>query len=324
MQMIRIAGHRYSDPDIISLVRATGELIDPRFAVISQARELCERYRSFPGTAADPLKRLQILASLCGLEILPMAIEQRISEPRDAVLVLNGKKHGKRGQILFNPLRPQGRVAFTIAHEIAHTFFPNSTHGARFRQLSASQSREANELERLCDLGAAELLMPQEEFQAEVGSRPTLEDANRLAELFGSSFEATVFRLASSHAGIAVAGSLRYRLRKSEEQTILKQRQRELFRPDEELGTAPRLPKYRRQSFFASQSCGPEFSIPWNKSFGDDSCVCETSRTRAICERVEQLPNRSGQFGLLQAIQAPYQRDEATVDHPDVLFFWSP
>ncbi|MGC2332908.1 MAG: ImmA/IrrE family metallo-endopeptidase, partial [Candidatus Acidiferrales bacterium] len=61
--------------------------------------------------------------------------------------------------------RPASRVAFSIAHEISHAFFPNSVTGARFRSICQSNSKKANELERLCDLGASELLMPLDEFQ---------------------------------------------------------------------------------------------------------------------------------------------------------------
>jgi hypothetical protein len=32
---------------------------------------------------------------------------------------------GGRVRLEFNPTRPRGRVRFTIAHELAHTFFPD-------------------------------------------------------------------------------------------------------------------------------------------------------------------------------------------------------
>ena len=96
-------------------------------------------------------------------------------------------------------------------------FFPNSINGARFRNICASESREANELERLCDLGASELLMPLNEFQrAATTTGYSLSSVPALMEIFGSSFEATVFRLASANPGIAVAGLLQHRLRVGE------------------------------------------------------------------------------------------------------------
>jgi hypothetical protein len=163
METITVGGRRYTDPDIISLIRATGQLVDPRSAVIHQARQLNTEYGSF-GNEAGPFERLKILASLRGLEIDRMNRHLASREVRDAVLIPTSDGKRVRGQILYNPTRPPGRVAFSIAHEIAHTFFPNSVSGARFRTMCTPDSREANELERLCDFAASELLMPLEEF----------------------------------------------------------------------------------------------------------------------------------------------------------------
>src|SRR5277367_4394872 len=124
---------------------------------------------------------------------------------------------GSGWTILYNPNRPRPRIVFTVAHEIIHTLFPNSARGARFRSITNPDSREANELERLCDLGAAELVMPMDEFQQQAGGTYSLSSVDRLAAHFGTSFEATVFRLASAHPRFAVAGLLRYRRRMDEE-----------------------------------------------------------------------------------------------------------
>ena len=324
METLRVGGRRYSDPDVISLIRATGQLVDPRSAVLSQARKLNEQYRSYEGSPSDPLKRLHIIASLSGLTVSPMNVEQKKSEPRDAVLIPSGTVRGVKGQIFYNPSRPPGRVAFSIAHEISHTFFPNTSRGARFRDLTAPDSREANELERLCDLGASEILMPLEEFQSEVHGWYTLAKVSELAEKFGSSFEATVFRLASAHPGFAIAGLLRYRLRKDEERRLTSSAQSFLFDTPIAPGTDLPKPKYRRQSFFASSACGDEYMIRWNKSFAVESCVYLAAQSSAaVCSGVELLPNLSGRLGVLEACRAPFQREDAHVEFPDLLFFWS-
>ena len=201
---------------MISLIKATGSLVDPRSSVLTQARKRLQTLHKFHDVPKDPIERLTILASLCGIgEVVPMNIEQRSGEKRDAVLVPNVS--GGRS-IIYNPAVPRSRLAFSIAHEIIHTFFPNSINGARFRNICASESREANELERLCDLGASELLMPLNEFQKAFGTTGySLSAISDLMEIFGSSFEATTFRLASAHPGTAVSGLLRYRLRVGEE-----------------------------------------------------------------------------------------------------------
>ena len=91
-----------------------------------------------------------------------MDMDQVRREKRDAALypTANGG-----WTVLYNPNRPKARIIFTIGHEIVHTFFPNSTNGARFRTITNPGSREANELELLCHLGASELVMPLNEFQ---------------------------------------------------------------------------------------------------------------------------------------------------------------
>src|SRR5208283_1935611 len=165
MESVKVGGKTYSDPDVISLVKATGQLVDPKASVLTQAKKLNATFAKWGDESVDPIKRLEILASFQGLEVLQMDLRMRTSDPRDAILV--PLKGGKSCQILYNPTRQPGRIAFSIAHEIAHTFFPNSIKGARFRSICADGSKEANELERLCDSGAAELLMPHDTFRRE-------------------------------------------------------------------------------------------------------------------------------------------------------------
>jgi hypothetical protein len=252
-----------------------------------------------------------------------MNIERRKTEPRDAVLMPSGNSRGGRGQIFYNPLRPRRRVAFSIAHEISHTFFPNTITGARFRDLTAADSREANELERLCDLAASELLMPIDEFQREVRGFSSLTRTEELAEKFGSSFEATVFRLATAHPDVAIAGLLRYRRRMDEERKLAGSIQESLFNDLKDASCELPSPKYRRQSFFASASCRDEHTIRWNKSFVPESCVYLAAKSNGVCSAVEALPNMSRQEGLLEVVRAPFQRDDAHPEFPDLLFFWS-
>ncbi len=317
METIRVGGHAYSDPDVISLIRVTGNLVDPRSAVIHQARTLNARFRSFEHASIGAFERIKILASLCGLEVTAMNLTRdKNDEQRDAVLIPSGRAHGTKGQVLYNPSRPLARTIFSIGHEIAHTFFPSTSYGARFRDLCGSNSREANELERLCDLAASELVMPLEEFRDVAAHDYGLDALPRLCERFGSSYEATLFRLASAHPGVAVAGLLRYRRRKSEE--------RILSATASQLPLGDPRPKYRLQSFHASFACGNKYKVPWNKSFDEASCVYTAGRSSSKCTAEEALPNASGDRGLLEAVRAPFQRSEANPEFSDVLFFWSP
>jgi len=323
METITVAGRRYTDPDIISLIRATGQLVDPRSAVIHQARQLNSEYRSF-GNDGQPFERLKILASLRGLEIHAMEPHLSSREKRDAVLIPNADNKRIRGQILYNPTRQAGRVAFSIAHEIAHTFFPNSVSGARFRTLCSPDSREGNELERLCDLAASELLMPVEDFLKMRGDAIGLHLVEQLSAAFGSSYESTVFRLATSYRGIAAAGLLRYRFNKADKQAaIIARQQKQLFdAPLHRQVPASPSPKYRRQSFYTSECCGSEHVVPWNKSFDSSSCAYIAGRCTAIQRALDALPNQAGRVGNFEAVRAPYQREDADAINGDVLFLW--
>src|SRR5205085_99091 len=71
------------------------------------------------GPPFDPFE----LADRKGIRIVPR------QDLYDARLVADDA--GPR--IEFNPTRPQGRVRFSIAHELAHTFFPDYPEFARHR-----------------------------------------------------------------------------------------------------------------------------------------------------------------------------------------------
>lgn len=328
METVRVGGRKYSDPDVVALVRAGGGLADPRSLMLTQARRLNGKYRTFEAPGVTPPQRLQHLASLVGLEVVEMSLERRREESRDAVLLLRTNGNGTKGQIFYNPDRPEGRTNFTIAHEIGHTFCPPTSGGARFRDLSEPDSREARELESLCDLAAAELLMPVEEFRKEVGSNWSLSGVPRLSARFGGSFEATAFRFATAHPGIAAAGLLKFRLRKSEQRALdlsfVRAQQQQFLFPNsiqEAAETAP-VPKYRRQSFHMSDFFPESLVVRWNKSFNETSVVYQAGSTTELLSAEEPLPSDPDVQGLLEVLHAPYQRDDANPENPDLLFFW--
>lgn len=76
---------------------------------------------------------------------------------------------GSGARIEFNPTRPRARVRFSVAHELAHTFFPDFQDAIRYRGAGESAGQDDWQIELLCNMAAGELLMP-------VGSFTTLED----------------------------------------------------------------------------------------------------------------------------------------------------
>lgn len=66
----------------------------------------------------------------------------------------------------YNPSRPRGRLRFSIAHELAHTRFPDAANQDRYRTalgaIEGADSGDNWEVELLCNIIAADLLMPED------------------------------------------------------------------------------------------------------------------------------------------------------------------
>lgn len=92
--------------------------------------------------------------------------------------------------------RPHERKNFTCAHEIAHTFFYEAVPTVKYRAISSPATHHDPEEEMLCNIAAAEMLMPQPVFSkiaADYHESP--QALVGLARLFETSVTATVIRL---------------------------------------------------------------------------------------------------------------------------------
>jgi len=116
--------------------------------------------------------------------------------PREDVLDARILSSGsQRLQIEFNPNRPRGRTRFSVAHEIAHTLFPDCVENVRNRG-QVTEAREDNwQLELLCNIAAAEFIMP---VGGEIDSKTPVNIDNilKLQKQFDVSTEAISIRLA--------------------------------------------------------------------------------------------------------------------------------
>jgi O-acetyl-ADP-ribose deacetylase (regulator of RNase III) len=116
--------------------------------------------------------------------------------PRDDVMdarIVPGPS--RNPHIEFNPNRSLGRIRFSIAHEIAHTLFEDFSETVRNRKRTNIRERDDWQLELLCNLAAAELLMPTGS-EIDPHSQITIENILRLQRLFNVSTEAISLRLA--------------------------------------------------------------------------------------------------------------------------------
>ena len=99
-----------------------------------------------------------------------------------------------RFEIEYNPHRPRGRVNFSIAHEIAHTFFEDCAKDVQHRS-RAKWDKRRWQLELLCNVGAAEITMPVGSFPSAASAVVTIEEMMKLRKKYQVSAEAILIRL---------------------------------------------------------------------------------------------------------------------------------
>jgi hypothetical protein len=121
-------------------------------AVADRAREIVfdAVQAGWAGPPFDPL----VLARRLGLEVVAR------ESVTDAQVV---RQEDGRLRLEYNPSRPRGRLRFSIAHEIAHTFLEDVGDQVRHRTASGAIATSANDdwqLELLCNVAAGELLVP--------------------------------------------------------------------------------------------------------------------------------------------------------------------
>src|SRR5437867_11139604 len=129
-------------------VRAIATEKTPIEAVTVLARDLVYKAieDGWEGPPFDPFW----LASYCKIPVTP---RHDIPDARLIPEVSGGHR------IEFNPNQPRARVRFSLAHEIGHTLFPDCDSMIRNRVPWTSRS-DAWQLELLCNIAAAEILMP--------------------------------------------------------------------------------------------------------------------------------------------------------------------
>jgi Zn-dependent peptidase ImmA (M78 family) len=164
-----------------SVVRFAAGDDDPVGLIQRKARELVLRARD-AGWEGPPFNPLEIA------KLRNIAVEAN-ADVIDARTISD--ENGLR--IQFNPTQSRERLRFSIAHEIAHTLFPDVGDAPRHRG-GNHDNRDDWQLEMLCNLAAAEFVMP-------MGSLPPREELPRIEELikecrrFDVSVEAFLIRV---------------------------------------------------------------------------------------------------------------------------------
>ncbi|MBI5818278.1 MAG: ImmA/IrrE family metallo-endopeptidase [Verrucomicrobia bacterium] len=134
------------------------------------------------GPPFDPAK----LAEHMGFRVVP---SEDVTDARIVPLP------DRRCQIEFNPCKPKARIRFSIAHELAHTLFPDCYESVRHRLLASEREGDDWQLEMLCNLGAAEFLMPVGAFQELKSGDVGIDRLLELRKQFEVSIEAVLLRV---------------------------------------------------------------------------------------------------------------------------------
>jgi hypothetical protein len=141
---------------------------DPVEAIEERAREVVLKAldEGWSGPPYDPIK----LARFLGIAVTAS------DDVNDARLLAD-----RTPKIEFNPNRPRGRIRFSIAHEIAHTFFADFTEKVRYRNFAKEGDHHTDrEIETLCNIAAAEIVMPVGSFRSLLSQSA---DINKIMEL---------------------------------------------------------------------------------------------------------------------------------------------
>jgi hypothetical protein len=97
------------------------------------------------------------------------------------------RRKGKHLTIVYSKGLSEARRRFTIAHELAHAIFEHTME---------RPTRKGEELERLCDLLASEIVMPREFFLSFASKEPSVVNLLELCQTFKTSLSATGIRYA--------------------------------------------------------------------------------------------------------------------------------
>jgi Zn-dependent peptidase ImmA (M78 family)/O-acetyl-ADP-ribose deacetylase (regulator of RNase III) len=114
--------------------------------------------------------------------------------PRDDILDSRILSKGSGQRVLeYNPNQPHSRIRFSLAHEIAHTMFPDFSHTIKHRN-GPSARPDDWQVELLCNISAAEILMPAGPFDLSQ-VHIAIDDALELRKRFDVSVEALLLRI---------------------------------------------------------------------------------------------------------------------------------
>ena len=261
----------YSNPSVVHLMELHREVSqDPEEIIRHLARNEIADARNYGlnGPPFDP----RILASIMGIQ---HEESKQLIHSEDAELQPI-EKGSKDLIIRYNPDKPKARQNFSIAHEIAHTLFPEYRDQYKANH-KIGKFNPDSEVEFLCDLGASELIMPSPEFNIDVKEIGiSLKSLARLSKRYNASLEATAIRMITTNLHSCAMIVFAYGHKPKEIDKIESEKNQLKLWNDSPLKQPPM--KLRVQYFFRTK----DFSsyIPKHKSVEKSSPIHQVSITR--------------------------------------------
>jgi O-acetyl-ADP-ribose deacetylase (regulator of RNase III) len=157
---------------------------DPMSVIVQRARR--EVLKAIEGGWSGPPYNPFTLAEMLGIKLIPTESVMDAQTKSDST----GRFITK-----FNPQRPVARMRYSIAHEIAHTFFPDCAAAIRNRATHQDMKNDDWQLEFLCNMAAAEILIPFGTLNEELSIRPSVGLVLDLRRKYQVSSEALINRL---------------------------------------------------------------------------------------------------------------------------------
>jgi Zn-dependent peptidase ImmA (M78 family) len=254
-RFVRVGNRVWRHPSVLALIEDHGRLEDPVVIMRERSRAIVAHGQSlgWDGPPFDP----RVLASCLGIKLHP----DELAPGHDACIF---PVDGQQLKIVFNAGRPLTRQNFSICHEISHTLFPDGYEMIRHRYQHRQRFDPDRELEYLCDVGAAELLLPEEPFRTDLEREGFgLNAVLPLRDRYAASREAVIRRMVQLDPRSSAAVFLEHRLKPVE---VAAQRQLRLI----EVADAP-TPKLRIAYSVTSATFG--VFLPEHKSVPEDSCA---------------------------------------------------
>src|SRR5215213_2728220 len=126
-----------------------------------------------------------VLTPPTDLEALAHCLNVSGFESEDMPLSGELRRIGSHFRVFYSSYLAPLQRRFTIAHELGH---------AVFALTGRNYPRTGEEVERICDMLAAEFLMPTVEFRNRLGEEPTAERILELSTLFKAPLFSTAIR----------------------------------------------------------------------------------------------------------------------------------